>query len=227
MAEMAINELAGFLFLQIVDSSHSSASTILDGEPSKLKKLVSRFSRDPQKERDLFKLYFHLLIAYFAVVVVDLQLSNRFRPHAQLISGLVVDLFYTAINESGAPDDGLVDGDYFIRDAGEREIVLSHFTSANPALLGSVSLPRLGLRAVADMLLERRLNTYRELWLDDLRRTDQRGFVPTMPTKVYEHWSGASPRSFESLSFGSLLFAGLMPFSTSISLALDTIKLKT
>lgn len=227
LTEMSLNDLAGFLFLQIVEFSHGSANTILDEKSSKLKKLVSRFSRDSQKERDLFKLYFHLLVAYLAVVVVDLQLSDRFSPHAQRITDQVVGLFYAALDQGAAPDSGLVEGDYFIRDADERAIVLSHFTRANPTLLGKVSLPRMELRVVTDMLLERRLNTYREMWLDDLRRAGEHGFVPMMPTKVYQHWGGGTPSSFESLSFGSLLFAGLMPFSDAISQALGVVHLKT
>jgi len=228
MTEMSLNELAGFLFLQIVEFSRGSATTILDGKPSKLKKLVSRFSRDPQKERDLFKLYFHLLIAYLAVVVVDLQMSARFHAETKRIIDQVVDLFYTALKQGGAPDDGLVVGDDFIRDAEERAIISSELRKVDPKVFGNMSgLPRMGLTAIADMLLEKRLNQYREMWIDDIKRITQDGFVPLMPTKVFQHWTGDSPRSYESLSFSLLLFAGLMPFSTAISQALGVINLKT
>jgi hypothetical protein len=69
-------------------------------------------------------------------------------------------------------------------DQTERDVVLSELKLANPAFANLTGLPRMGLTAIADVLLERRLNEYRVMWIDDLMRMHHDGFVALMPTKV-------------------------------------------
>jgi hypothetical protein len=63
------------------------------------------------------------------------------------------------------------------------------------------------------------------MWLDDLKRIGQGGFLALMPIKVYQHWSGDSSRSMESISFGSLLSAGLFSYANTLSKGLETIRI--
>jgi len=84
----------------------------------------------------------------------------------------------------------------------------------------------MGLIAIVDMLLEKRSNEYREIWIYDMTRIGQDGFIALMPTRIYQHWSGENPRSMASISFGVLLSAGLVPFSANISQVLGMMRVK-
>lgn len=227
VSEHSIASIAQFFTMQILDWSVDSTKTILEGRPSRIKRLISRFKTDPERDRQQLKLHFHLFIAYLAVLVVELQTSEYFRPFAQEIVHGVIDLFYEYIEGAGENvHGGPVMDDEFIKDKEERDIVLRHFTSANPALLRDISLPRLRLTAIADMLLEKRLNEYREMWIDDLMRMGQDGFMALMPSRVYQHWSGDNPRSWQCLWFNLLLFSGLNVFSVTLSKVLATMRVK-
>ncbi|HEV2883418.1 MAG TPA: hypothetical protein VGW36_01085 [Pyrinomonadaceae bacterium] len=212
---------------QLLDYSKSSTTAILEGNESRTKKLIGRFSKNAERDRQRLKLQFHLFIPYLAVAVVALRDSTNFCPHAKQIVDEIVSLFYEAFNESSKPiDGGLVIGDEFIKDQTERDIILAELKLVNPAFANLTGLPRMGLTATADMLLERRLNEYRVMWIDDIVRMDQDCFIAPMPTRVYQHWSGGNPRSFESLSFSVLLFGGLIALSTTLAKVFNLMDLK-
>ncbi|MGI9068574.1 MAG: hypothetical protein ACR2HX_19500 [Pyrinomonadaceae bacterium] len=227
-SEHSIADLARFLTEQLLEFSQRSTTTILEGRPSRVKKFINRFSKNPERERQRLKLQFHLFIAYLAVLAVELQVSEYWRPYSKQIVREAVDLFYGAIKDSGeAVDGGLVIGDEFIKDPQERKIIMSELRRVDETFFAGLSgLPKMGLTAIADMLLEKRLNEYREMWIDDMTRIGQDGFIALMPTRVYQHWSGENPRSMASISFGVLLSAGLMPFSASISQVLEMMRVK-
>ena len=146
-----IPDVAYLIAEQMLELSHHSTKTILEGRDSRIKKLVTRFSKNPDIARQRLKLQFHLFIAYLAVVVVNLQLSDHFRPYTQHIVDEIVKLFYKAFNESSATiDGGLVVGEDFIMDPDERNVVLAELKRVDPSFTG---LPRMGLNAIADMLL--------------------------------------------------------------------------
>lgn len=219
ISEHSIADISRACALNILDSSLDSTRTILDERPSKFKRLISRFKRDPEQDNQIFKLHFHLAIAYLAVLVVELQASEYFLPYAQAIVHDVVDVLYKFIQDASENlSGGLVVGDDFIKDPDERNLILAELRRNMPKVFGEqTGLPRIGLRAIADMLLEKRLNEYREMWIDDLMRMGQDGFMALMPTRVYQHWSGDNPRSWQSISFSVQLMAGLMPFSVTVS----------
>jgi len=222
---VTVPELGLFLTEQILKFAEDSTKTVLEGNQNKLKRFISRFSKDPEAEQQRLKLHFNLFIAYLAVLVVDLQLSENFLPYTKPIVDEIVALFYGALKRNGG---AVVFGDDFIKDEQERLIISSELRKVDPKVFGNLSgLPRLGLTAIADFLLEKRLNQYREMWLDDMKRIAQDSFVPLMPTKVFQHWTGGNPRGFESLSFSLLLFNGLMGFSTANSHVLGMMKLKS
>ena len=224
---ISIPQIAVLITEQLFDYSRSSTKAILEGNDSRAKKLLGRFSKNAERDRQRQKLQFHLFIPYLAVAVVALHDSANFRSHAKQIVDEIVSLFYEAFNESSKPiDGGLVIGDEFIRDQTERDIILAELKLVNPALANPTGLPRMGLTAIADMLLERRLNEYRVMWIDDIMRMDQDGFIALMPTRVYQHWSGRNPRSFESLSFSILLFGGLITLSTTLAKVFNLMDLK-
>jgi hypothetical protein len=225
--QATIPEISLFLTQQVFEFAKDSTTIILEGKQSKLEKIVSKFSNNPEKERQRFKLNYHVAIAYVVVALVDLEASSNFRSYARQILDGMVELFYEAVTESSKNiDAGLVVGDEFIKDHGERSIVLSELRQADPKFSNLSGLPRLGLTAITDFLLEKRLNEYRQMWIADMQRINQPGFVALMPSRVYQHWSGADPESFESLSFNLLLFNGLMGFSTGIQQALGMMKVK-
>jgi hypothetical protein len=184
-SEHSIADIARVFAFNILDCSVDSTRTILEGRPSKIKRLISRFKKDPDRDSQTFRLHFHLAIAYLAVLVVQLQTSEYFRPYTQEIVHDVVDLFYKFIEEAGENVyGGLVAGDEFIKDPEERNLILAELRRNMPTVFGEQSgLPRIGLTAIADMLLEKRLNEYREMWIDDMMRMDQDGFMALMPAE--------------------------------------------
>jgi hypothetical protein len=231
VAEHSIADISRACGLNILDCSLDSTRTIrtlLDGRPSKFKRLINRFKKDPEQDDQIFKLHFHLAIAYLAVLVVELQTSEYFRPYAEAIVHDVVEFFYRFIEEASENlSGGLVVGDEFIKDPDERNVILTELRRNMPTVFGEHSgLPRIGLTAIADMLLEKRLNEYREMWIDDMMRMHQDGFMALMPTRVYQHWSGDNPRSWQSVLFSVQLTAGLMPFSATVSKVLAMTRVK-
>lgn len=222
-----IPEMSLFLTQEVFEFAKDSTTIILEGNQSKVKKILSRFSNNLEKERQRFKLNYHVAIAYVVVALVELEASNSFRSYARQILDGMVELFYEAVTESSKHiDAGLVVGDEFIKDQEERRIILAELRQADPKFANLTGLPRLGLTAITDILFEKRLNEYRQIWISDMNRTSQPGFVALMPSKVYQHWSGADPKSFESLSFNILLFNGLLGFSTGIQQALGMMRVK-
>lgn len=182
---VTVPEVGAFLAQQIIEFSKGSTKTILEANQNKLKRFLGRFSKSPEADQQRLKLHFHLFIAYLAVAVVDLQLSEYFRPYTKPIVDELIAAFYGALKDSNGVQ---VFGDDFIKDEQERAVVSSELRKFDPKIFGHMSnLPRLGLTAIADMLLEKRLNQYREMWLDDMKRIAHHGFVPLMPTKVFQH----------------------------------------
>ena len=222
--EISIPEISFFLSGQVIEFAEQSTETILEGHQSKLKKLFNRFSNNSEKQQRRTKLRFHLFIAYLTLAAVELQASPYFRSHSQQIISVIVELLYESLNK----DRKVFDAGDFIKDEEERNIILAQLRHVDSKAFGALTrLPRMGLAAIADMLFEKRLNEYRQLWISDIQRVGQQeGFMPLMPGKVYQHWSGERATSMESISFTMLLSAGLMPFSTAISKALGMMRIK-
>ena len=72
------------------------------------------------------------------------------------------------------------------------------------------------LTDLADFLLEKRFNEYRNLWVSDMQRQTQPGFMASMPGKVYQHWSGQQANNFEAIEFNLLLFTYLTTLSAVV-----------
>lgn len=220
-SEFSIAETSHFLAQQIDEWAQQSAVAILEGHRNKFIKLLHRFSISLEQKRQRSRLSYHLFIAYLTVAAVELQRSTYFRSYSQEIIDGIVELFYESFKTLYAV------GDDFIRDVDEKEIIRVELRRNDANAFGSLSrLPTMGLTAIMNMLLEKRLNEYRQIWISDLEREGQPGYMPLMPSKVYQHWSGENPRSWQSVTFTIILHSGLAPFSTAIGQALQVIKIR-
>ncbi len=121
------------------------------------------------------------------------------------------------------PIHNSVDADFFIRDAGERASFRRY------ANLDTDKLPKTDLYTLASCLLQERWLEYRELHKQDIQDTltKRPGFVPRMPQRVYEHFSGEKSRTPERLMFTVELYTRLAAFGLTLTKQLSEISVKT
>jgi hypothetical protein len=222
-----IPEICEFIIGHVFGLAAEASKEILANDPSKgkIQKALNMFGNRKEKRLERLKLNFDLLIPFLTVAAVEIEASKRFNPYFRRMLDELIDLYHQGLGGfSKDLEAGIVDGNYFVKDLKERRLILNELRTS-PNLSDLTSLPRVGLTIIADVLLEKRFNEYRQIWISDLKRHEQPGFIAEMPGKVYQHWSGQNAQNWESLQFNLILFAGLTGFSAALQNMLSTVEI--
>ena len=206
---LTIPEISFLIFHQIVEQAVAATKTIenkiIHSKRSTKRKLLGVFRMDETQYIERIKLNFDLLIPHITVAIVEAEADKRFNSHVKPIIYSIVDLHHEVLKTTHKEiKGGVFDGNYFVPDIEERRLILKKLEGSN-YLPKDITLPRMGLSVVSDCLFEKRLNEYRKIWISDMQRQHQAGFIALMPSKVYEHWSGKDYETNEGLIFNMCL----------------------
>lgn len=178
-----IEETAQFIFGLIVKSVVSAATQI---EESIIKKNQSKINRvfSLLKRRKgnnglaQVKLYLDLLIPHIVVAAVEIETNPKFNPHyAEILEFMTNEYLLIFQGAAKGINEGVVDANYFVKDAGERQVVFlssKSYTDTNEMVNQLVDkkfnepTPML-LISLADFLFKIRSHQYKKLWLSDLK----------------------------------------------------------
>jgi hypothetical protein len=226
-ARAAIPEICEFIIGHVFGLAEETAKAILANDPSKgkIQKALNIFGNRKERRLEKLKLNFDLLIPFLTVAAVEIEASKRFNPYFRGMLDELINLYHQGLSDFRKDlEAGVVDGNSFVKDPEERKLILNDLRTS-PNLSALTSLPRIGLTVIADVLLEKRFNEYRRLWISDLNRHAQPGFIAEMPGRIYQHWAGQSAENWEALQFNLILFTGLTGFSAALQNMLSTIEI--
>lgn len=189
---------------------------------------VMEISNDLDSEEK--KLQFDLSIGFLVVAAVDVCNNRRWSETLQkeIMDG-VCQRYITDLEEfsNRDPIGNTVDAEFFVRDASERELFKQY------AGLKTEKLPKTSLSALAACLFQKRFLEYQKLHLQDIqtmwRHQDEPRFfyLPLMPEKVYEHWSGRQDKTYDRLKFSTTLNLHLSSLSLALAKQLSDITVNT
>ncbi|NCO67026.1 MAG: hypothetical protein GW873_00500 [Nitrospirae bacterium] len=186
------------------------------------------------KDAEKKKLEFDLSIAFIVVASFDVEMhaAEDKNLHTAIMDG-VCDLYFDDLRKFSQDHiKNSVDAGFFIRDKDEIALFVDQFPPHAKAKVDINNFRcKTTLHTIADLLFNKRFLEYQELWKSDMIKAvnKQPGFIPQMPHKVYEHWSGKSgeeSRTFESLMFTTQLFTCFSSFSLALSNQLSEITMR-
>lgn len=166
------------------------------------------------------KLRFDLSIGFLVVAAVGVCNDRRWSETLQkeIMDGVcqryIADLEEVSNRD---PIGNGVDAEFFVRDASERELFRRY------AGLKTERLPKTSLYTLAACLFQKRFLEYQALHLQDIEtiwrhQNEPRFFyLPLMPQKVYEHWSGRQDKTFDRLKFFTTLNLYVSGFSLALA----------
>jgi len=175
------------------------------------------------KSAEKDKLEFDLSIAFIVIASDDACGMAKWNKNLQTaIMDGVCDLYFDDLKKFDQQDPikNSVDAGFFIRDKYERALFCKQLPPNAKVDINNFHC-KTSLHTLALLLFNKRFLEYQELWQSDMKKAlaKQPGFIPQMPLKVYEHYSGESgeeSRTFESLMFATLLFTYFSSFSLTL-----------
>jgi len=221
MKNLTLTELSQIVYSVALHAAAEAANNIIEH--------MDVENKDAGKE----KLEFDLFIVFVVVASFDVEMYNVSRDtnfHTVIMDG-VCDLYFNDLKKFSQEDPikNSVDAGFFIRDKDEIALFVDQLP---PHAKTKVDINnfhcKTTLHTLALLLFNKRFLEYQELWKSDMIKivNKQPGFIPQMPHKVYEHWSGKSgeaSRTFESIMFIIELLTHLNSFSFALTKQLSEI----
>ena len=180
------------------------------------------------KDTEEKKLQFDLTIAFIFMASESVCGMAKWDKNLQTdIMDGVCDLYFKDLEEFSQDIKHAVDAAFFLRDKDEIALFCRYLPPNAKVDINNFHC-QTTLSMLARLLFNKRFIEYQELWQSDMKKVvaEQSGFIPQMPHKVYEHWSGKSgeeSRTFESIIFTTELFTHLSIFSLAIAKQLSEI----
>ena len=203
-------------------------SLVCDAATEAAKYISEHILKVENEDAEKRKLEFDLIIAFIVVALDSIpSMTKQEKRLRTIIMDGVCDLYFRELEKL----PHVVDAGFFIRDKDERELFCAQLpptAKVNADNLHCQTTPF----ALALILFNKRFLEYQELWQLDMKKalTKQPGFIPDMPHKVYEHWSGKSGeelRTFEFLMFATIeLFTRFSSLSLALAKQLSEITIK-